>query len=87
MSLRQIANELGISPAYLSYMVNGKRPWRRDLYDQYRQLVNTSVNNVDRGSHGGQYLMDRISQLRASFGGSGRESNPPTPCLTRAQRI
>ena len=83
MSLRQIANELGISPAYLSYMVNGKRPWRRDLYDQYRQLVNTSVNNVDRGSHGGQYLMDRISQLRASFGGSGRESNPPTPCLTR----
>ena len=26
-SLRQ---ELDISPAYLSYMVNGKRPWRKD---------------------------------------------------------
>jgi len=26
MSLRQIAKELGISPAYLSYMLNGKRP-------------------------------------------------------------
>ena len=31
-SLRQIAKELEISPAYLSYMVKGKRPWRRDLY-------------------------------------------------------
>ena len=32
MSLRQIAKELGISPAYLSYMLNGKRPCRKDLY-------------------------------------------------------
>ena len=47
MSLRQIANQLGISPAYLSYMVNGKRPWREDLYERYRQLVNTPVNNED----------------------------------------
>lgn len=29
-SLRDIAKELDISPAYLSYMVNGKRPWRKD---------------------------------------------------------
>ena len=35
MSLRQIAKELGISPAYLSYMLNGKRPWRKDLYQRY----------------------------------------------------
>jgi len=34
MSLRQIAKELGISPAYLSYMLNGKRPWR-----QYRHCL------------------------------------------------
>ena len=44
MSLTQIAKELGITPAYLSYMVNGKRPWRQDLYERYCQLVNTTVN-------------------------------------------
>ena len=32
MSLRQIAKELGICPEYLSYMLNGKRPCRKDLY-------------------------------------------------------
>ena len=45
MSLRQIAKELGISPAYLSYMVNGKRPWRKDLYQGYMGVVNTFVNS------------------------------------------
>ena len=45
MSLRQIAKELGISPAYLSYMLNGKRPWRKDLYHRYMGVVNTFVNN------------------------------------------
>ena len=44
MSLRKIAREIGISAAYLSYMVNGKRPWRTDLYQRYCHLVNTSVN-------------------------------------------
>ena len=47
MSLRQIAKELGISPAYLSYMVNGKRPWRKDLYQRYMGVVNTFVNSDD----------------------------------------
>ena len=44
MSLRKIAKELGISPAYLSYMVSGKRPWRVDLYQRYQYFINTSVN-------------------------------------------
>ena len=44
MSLRQIAKELEISPAYLSYMLNGKRPWRKDLYQRYLGVVNTFVN-------------------------------------------
>ena len=44
-SLRQIAAELGISPAYLSYMLNGKRPWRKDLYQRYMGVVNTFVNS------------------------------------------
>ncbi len=46
MSLRQTAKQLGITPAYLSYMVNGKRPWRPELYQRYCQLVNTSVNTT-----------------------------------------
>lgn len=46
MSLRQIAAQMDITPAYLSYMVNGKRPWRADLYELYCQLVNTSVNTT-----------------------------------------
>ncbi len=40
MSLRAIAKELEISPAYLSYMINGKRPWRKDLYQRYLGVVN-----------------------------------------------
>ena len=44
-SLRHIAGELEISPAYLSYMINGKRPWRRDLYQRYMGVVNTFVNS------------------------------------------
>ena len=54
-SLRQLAKELGVSPAYLSYMVNAKRPWREDLYERYCRLVNTSVNTVDtmQEGHGG----------------------------------
>ena len=43
MSLRQIAKELGISAAYLSYMLNGKRPWRKDLYQRYMGVVNSAV--------------------------------------------
>ena len=55
VSLRQLAAQLGISPAYLSYMVNGKRPWRPDLYERYSHLVNTSVNSVnyEGGQSGG----------------------------------
>ena len=45
LSMRQVAKELRISPAYLSYMVNGKRPWRKDLYQRYMGVVNTFVNS------------------------------------------
>ena len=45
MSLRQIAKELGISPEYLSYMLNGKRPWRTDLYRRYVDVINTFFNS------------------------------------------
>ena len=45
MSLGHIAKELGIGPAYLSYMLSGKRPWRKDLYQRYMGVVDTFVNS------------------------------------------
>ena len=45
--MRQIAGELEISPAYLSYIVNGKRPWRKDLYRRYMGVVNSFVNSEE----------------------------------------
>ena len=62
MSLRQTAKILGISPAYLSYMINGKRPWRPDLHERYLQLVNTVglVNTVNT-------LPQTVNNLRVSM--------------------
>ena len=63
-SLRQIAHELDISPAYLSYMVNGKRPWRKDLYQRYMGVVNTFVNSqIEDGNH-----TEESSRLTADVG-------------------
>ena len=45
-SLRYIAKELEISPAYLSYMLSGKRPWRKDLHQRYIGVVNPFVNSA-----------------------------------------
>jgi len=45
MSLRKNAKILGISPAYLSLLIGGKRPKREDLRDRYEELVNTFVNS------------------------------------------
>ena len=44
MSLRKIAKILGISPTYLSLLLNGKRTWRGNLKERYEELVNTFVN-------------------------------------------
>jgi len=87
-SLRQIAKELEISPAYLSYMVNGKRPWRKDLYQRYVGVVNTFVNSVPQGvnkmTKSPPIEMDSSHDFMPKIvGGSARESNPPTPLVTR----
>ena len=42
-SLRQISKSLGISTAYLSYMVNGKRPWRPDLKEAYDRSIERGI--------------------------------------------
>ena len=43
MSLRKTAKILGISPTYLSLLLNGKRPWRGNLKERYEELVNTTA--------------------------------------------
>ncbi len=79
MSLRQIAKELGISLAYLSYMLNGKRPWRKDLYQRYIGVVNAFVNSDDAGVNS---QLKRPPQLAASSGvrkvGAGRGTRTHT---------
>ena len=48
MTLRAMAKVLGISLAYLSLLLNGKRKWRADLRERYDELVNTFVNSTNR---------------------------------------
>ena len=47
MSLRKIAKILGISPTYLSLLLNGKRPWRGNLKERYEELVTTNGSKGD----------------------------------------
>ena len=48
MTIRTMAKILGISPAYLSLLINGKRKWKADLKERYETLVNTFVNSDNR---------------------------------------
>ena len=86
ISLRQIAKELGISPAYLSYMLNGKRPWRKHLYQRYMGVVNTFVNSEGDGVNS---QTKRPPQLTVSSGvitaGGGEGNRTPGPL--HAKRI
>ena len=80
MSLRKIAKELEISPAYLSYMLNWKRPWRKDLYQRYMGVVTTFVNGDDASVNS---QLKRPPQLAVSSGvkkfGAGRGTRTHTP--------
>ena len=42
MSLRKVARILGISPTYLSLLLNRKRPWRGNLKERYEEFVKTN---------------------------------------------
>ena len=44
MTIRTMAKILGISPAYLSLLINGKRRWRGDLKERYETLVNREAS-------------------------------------------
>ena len=89
-SLRHITGELGISPAYLSYMVNGKRPWRKDLYQRYMGVVNTFVNTQttpsnDVGLNLPTSCVARSAQhLHGVQGAAGSNPAAPTIDTTRA---
>ena len=50
MTLRTMAKILGISPAYLSLLVNGKRKWRGELKERYEALVNTEETAYETGA-------------------------------------
>ena len=80
MSLRQIAKELGISPAYLSYMLNGKRPWRKDSYRRYMGVVNTFVNSDGEGVNSQTKRPPRLavsSDQRKIGAGRGTRTHTP----------
>ena len=83
-SLRDIAKELDISPAYLSYMVNGKRPWRKDLYQRYMGVVNTFVNSEAEPIPGSK-LDGNTPTLGASMKlcGGGEGIRTPDPLLAK----
>ena len=51
MSLRKTAKILGVSPTYLSLLLNGKRPWRGNLKERYAELVNTFVNSPNESGY------------------------------------
>ena len=84
-SLRQQAKILGITPAYLSYMINGKRPWNPDLKDRYEQLVNTIPKSVNKrskkelGLGGGD---TRLLGVEVNSGGA-EEARTPDPLLAK----
>ena len=71
MSLRKMAGEMGITPAYLSMMVNGKRPWREDIREIYSRLVNTASQTVNRIDNSGQGELSRYTQGSAVSSGGG----------------
>ena len=79
-SLRYIAKELEISPAYLSYMLNGKRPWKKDLHQRYVGVVNTFVNSEGQSVNNPEEMMP-LSNAHPGVDlvGAGRGTRTHTP--------
>ena len=81
MTIRTMAKILGISPAYLSLLINGKRKWRGDLKERYETLVNTFVNRgASRNTFGG----NNQSTTQAQYRNSGGAEEARTPDLFNA---
>ena len=81
MSLRKTAKILGISPTYLSLLLNGKRPWRGNLKERYEELVNTFVN-----TNGGRSEMEDKRNLNSvPVKKAGGAEGTRTPDFLRAR--
>ena len=53
-SFSQLTNQwIGISPAYLSYMFNGKRPWWKDLKEAYDLAMKRGFPAANRAAKSG----------------------------------
>ena len=79
MSLRKIAKILGISPPYLSLLLNGKRPWRGALKERYLELVNTFVNTQEANTA----ITNGISEYSYLKIGGAEWIRTPDPLLTK----
>ena len=74
MTLRTMVKILGISPAYLSLLVNGKRKWRGELKERYEALVNTLVNTEETAYETGAKKVDGVVPTHSVMvGGNGFE--------------
>ncbi|MCL0105283.1 tyrosine-type recombinase/integrase [Dehalococcoidia bacterium] len=75
-----MAKILGISPSYLSLLINGKRKWWGDLRKRYETLVNTFVNREENHFNNRMHKTEEIV-TNANRGWSWRESNSlPLQC-------
>ena len=75
MSLRKQAIILGITPSYLSMLVNGKRKWPDALRHRYYELVNSVVNTTAGADEEEDGADSRIVPRRKSWWSCG-DSNP-----------
>ena len=81
MTIRTMAKILGISPAYLSLLINRKRRWRGDLKERYETLVNTFVN---REASGDTLEHENQTTNQAQYRNNGGAAGTRTPYLFNA---
>ena len=79
MSLRKRARILGVSPAYLSRMVNGKRPWNPEIRQRYEELVSATVFKF------GNTFVN--TEGKASYEITGAQEGIRTPTPDKGKRI
>ena len=86
MSLRKQAKIIGVSAPYLSQMINGKRPWNRQVKTRYDELVantfaNTSPESVNKRDTQNDEITSELGSRRG-FGGA-EEARTPDPLLAK----
>ena len=90
----KVSKILGISPTYLSLLLNGKRPWRGNLKERYEELVNTFVNTNGHNRYeitGAQEGIRTPTPLREADFKSAASTVPPPglflPSHVRGDRV